>query len=341
MSIVTNSKNWNGEENTSSISIAVKSRENWIDWSKTILIWLMVLGHAGLNGIPREFVYAFHMPAFFIISGYLYKPHSWLRTLKGFGLPIIFFSAINLCYVILRSELKGESILDGDLILRITPPYWRCNYGEYISLFRGVWFVVVLFWMRLLLGDIPVFSFVRKHVHWFILILVAYMSLEFLFDSHTKNLQNYYAYKVLGCLPFMMIGMILKEHRRHLLSVSKYVLAMLLVAFVLIVLFNGATEIWAYHFGKHYLLFFLAAIAASLVLFNLCKTWRPNRIVETFSRGTLLILGLHSPIIEISNKIFDVLHFPCPCLASSVIVMVVCYYPIRIALRYCPAVLGK
>lgn len=122
MSIVTNSKKWNGEENTSSISTAVKSRENWIDWSKTILIWLMVLGHAGLNGIPREFVYAFHMPAFFIISGYLYKPHSWLRTLKGFGLPIIFFSAINLCYVILRSELKGESILDGDLILRITPP---------------------------------------------------------------------------------------------------------------------------------------------------------------------------------------------------------------------------
>lgn len=99
-----------------------KKRENWIDWSKTILIWLMVLGHAGLNGIPRDFVYAFHMPAFFIISGYLYKPHTWFRTLKGFGMPIIFFSAINLCYVILRFELKGESILDGDLLFRITPP---------------------------------------------------------------------------------------------------------------------------------------------------------------------------------------------------------------------------
>lgn len=223
----------------------------------------------------------------------------------------------------------------------LPPPYWRCNYGEYISLFRGVWFVVVLFWMRLLLGDIPLFSFVRKYAYWFILILIAYMSLEFLFDSHTKSLQNYYAYKVIGCMPFMIVGMILKKHRERLFSVSKWVLAMILAAFVLTVLINGAVDIWDYHFGKHYLLFFFAAVAASLVLFNLCKTWSHNRLVETFSHGTLLILGLHSPIIEISNNIFDVLHFPYSCLASSVIVMVVCYYPIRIALRYCPAILGK
>lgn len=26
-----------------------RTRESWIDWSKAILIWLMVLGHAGLH----------------------------------------------------------------------------------------------------------------------------------------------------------------------------------------------------------------------------------------------------------------------------------------------------
>ena len=102
--------------------ISSKKRENWIDWSKTILIWLMVLGHAGLGGLPREFIYAFHMPAFFIISGYLYKPHNWFKTLKGFGIPILFFSVINLCYVVLKSEMQGESILNSSLIQRITPP---------------------------------------------------------------------------------------------------------------------------------------------------------------------------------------------------------------------------
>lgn len=97
-------------------------RENWIDWSKAILIWLMVLGHAGLSGMPREFVYAFHMPAFFIISGYLYKPHSCLRTLKSFGIPILFFSVINLSFVLLKMSMKGESIVLVDLLGKIPPP---------------------------------------------------------------------------------------------------------------------------------------------------------------------------------------------------------------------------
>lgn len=100
----------------------ISKRENWIDWSKAILIWLMVLGHAGLSGVPREFVYAFHMPAFFIISGYLYKPHNCLRTLKSFGIPILFFSAINLSFVLLKMSMKGESIMLVDLLGKITPP---------------------------------------------------------------------------------------------------------------------------------------------------------------------------------------------------------------------------
>lgn len=98
------------------------NREAWIDWSKAILIWLMVLGHAGLSGVPRDFVYAFHMPAFFIISGFLYKPHSWWKTLKSFGIPILFFSAINLAFVVLKMELKGEPVAVGDLMVKITPP---------------------------------------------------------------------------------------------------------------------------------------------------------------------------------------------------------------------------
>ena len=100
----------------------IKQRKDWIDWAKALLIWLMVLGHAGLSGYSREFVYAFHMPAFFIISGYLYKPHSWLRTLRSFGIPVICFSLINLCYVVLQQWHKGSVMAPGELLINITPP---------------------------------------------------------------------------------------------------------------------------------------------------------------------------------------------------------------------------
>ena len=99
----------------------IKQRKDWIDWAKALLIWLMVLGHAGLSGYTREFVYAFYMPAFFIISGYLYKPHSWLRTLRSFGIPVVSFSLVGLCYVVSRQWLKDDVMTPWELLTNVTP----------------------------------------------------------------------------------------------------------------------------------------------------------------------------------------------------------------------------
>ena len=56
-------------------------RQNWIDWSKSIGIYLVVLGHCSFfNKDIEGFIYTFHMPLFFMISGYLYKGnHSIFR----------------------------------------------------------------------------------------------------------------------------------------------------------------------------------------------------------------------------------------------------------------------
>lgn len=46
----------------------LKKREAWIDGSKTILIFLMVLGHNNLPGCERTWIYGFHMSAFFMLT---------------------------------------------------------------------------------------------------------------------------------------------------------------------------------------------------------------------------------------------------------------------------------
>lgn len=71
------------------------NRINWIDNSKVIAIFLMVLCHASLGGVPRAIIYQFHMPAFFIISGYLYKQRPLIKEMRSFFIPIAFFSAIS------------------------------------------------------------------------------------------------------------------------------------------------------------------------------------------------------------------------------------------------------
>lgn len=54
-------------------------REIWIDYAKTILIFLMVLGHNSLPCIESKLIYAFHMPAFFIYQATYINPRNGIR----------------------------------------------------------------------------------------------------------------------------------------------------------------------------------------------------------------------------------------------------------------------
>ena len=216
----------------------VKQRKDWIDWSKAILIWLMVLGHCRLPGDIRSFVYAFHMPAFFIISGYLYKPHSWRNTLKSLGIPVLFFSFVSLAFLLTKMAFTGHDIDFIQLLINVTPPYWKCSSGEDITLFTGIWFIVVLFFLRLVSGDIKMFSFVRRRYKYILPVLLAYMAMEPLFISYIEPVQDYYTYKVIACLPFMMVGFYLKDYGDTLLALECKWLIVLAAAYVGLTLCN-------------------------------------------------------------------------------------------------------
>ena len=52
-------------------TILSKKRILWADYAKFVAIYLVVLGHADLPfGDSRNFIYLFHLPLFFLISGY-------------------------------------------------------------------------------------------------------------------------------------------------------------------------------------------------------------------------------------------------------------------------------
>lgn len=46
-------------------------RNNSLDIAKAICIILMVVGHSGCPTFLHDFVYMFHMPCFFFVSGWL------------------------------------------------------------------------------------------------------------------------------------------------------------------------------------------------------------------------------------------------------------------------------
>lgn len=56
----------------------------WIDWAKTILIVLVCVGHYNPPVVQKQLIWGCHIPAFFIISGYLYHPNHWWKPVRPF-----------------------------------------------------------------------------------------------------------------------------------------------------------------------------------------------------------------------------------------------------------------
>lgn len=128
-----------------------QQRINWIDWSKVFAIYLVVLGHlvqrTGIELYIFYFIYLFHMPFFFFISGYLFKVRE--ETFKQFFANS--FKLLVIPYLLLN--LIGNIFLIPTWILSKQWPIEQIIYF-FTADGRGdigpTWFLICLFWVRLL-----------------------------------------------------------------------------------------------------------------------------------------------------------------------------------------------
>ncbi len=68
-------------------TVANGKRVEWVDFAKGVTILLVIVGHtlaigANASGILRGMIYSFHMPLFFILSAYTFRPSSDLEEFK-------------------------------------------------------------------------------------------------------------------------------------------------------------------------------------------------------------------------------------------------------------------
>ncbi|WP_195202481.1 acyltransferase family protein [Phocaeicola massiliensis] len=77
------------------------SRIDWIDIAKGIGIFLMVMGHTSIPKLGGHWIYSFHMPLFFFLSGFLFQSgkYSWSqfikRKVRTMVVPYFFFVVLN------------------------------------------------------------------------------------------------------------------------------------------------------------------------------------------------------------------------------------------------------
>ena len=67
------------------------------DILKGIGIILVVMGHVTHDMPLKNWIYAFHMPLFFLLSGIFFKPtfENWKKSSKRLLIPYIFFAIVS------------------------------------------------------------------------------------------------------------------------------------------------------------------------------------------------------------------------------------------------------
>ncbi len=187
------------------------SRDPWLDNAKMALVTLVVVGHTwtllpeeGPNARLYDFLYAWHMPAFVLVTGYLsqsfaYTPARMWALVRTVAVPYVVFEC---AMALFRVHVGGERLED-----LFTDPHWP------------LWFLAALFLWRLLT---PVFRPLPAGVA----VAVALSVAAGLWAGDTLDLA-----RVMGLLPFFVLGLKLTPERLEALrSVGARVAGVLVFA---------------------------------------------------------------------------------------------------------------
>ena len=119
-----------------------KEHYRYIDVLKGFGIILVVLGHLNPNIYLEKWICSFHMFLFFFLSGYVFKKKESFclqlsKSTKTLLLPYIFWNGVAIIFSLIIKEYT--------LFVGIK----KLFYFDLVSWNSPVWFLVVLFWTRL------------------------------------------------------------------------------------------------------------------------------------------------------------------------------------------------
>lgn len=330
-------------------------RDARIDAAKGVAIALVVLGHA--KGIPREFtvlVYSFHVPLFFLLSGWLsHRRNSQtaaqvLSTLsRTLLVPYVFFFFMSYGYWLLTRQIGEKALRWGQA------PWWEplgglaTGIGPQLYVHPALWFLPALF-----ITALTYFILRKKLQPSIIAVLVLLLVLPWVAFFPGLGLRLPFALDVLPAALFFyacgaLAGRAISLPRSML--VGSALAAALLAPWLWLAWSNGRVDINQLRFGASAWKFVLAGLLGTSIVLSASPLLARSAIVRWMGRNTLLILCTHILVFFLLSGIASVSGLFAAgdkpglawALGVSVVSIVLCV-PLRwLFLRYAPWALGQ
>ena len=320
-----------------SVACVQDGRIIWLDWMKVLAILSIIWGHFFSDG--HLYLYVFSVQVFCVISGFLYHKSPDFRTCikKCFWqlfVPTVIMSTIMHLEACFRCLALGKEY---DLSW---PWFFKWLLLGHRWCMGPCWYFYSLIVIRLIMQVLP-------EKKWAYVLLFVVLSIGANFFHYIHYEASNANINVIVCMPFFMIGVLLKPLKDTLNVLSHHILeaGLFFMSVVLVIIcgnYNGYVWMYLNGFGNNYALYILGGVSGSLMLYIL-SLWLSRlscrNMILTLSKGSLLIIGLHIIIVrrlvELPGRMWqeDLLY--------SVLILFSFVPIVRIAETYFPWLLGR
>lgn len=273
-------------------------RIKWVDYGKGFTILLVIIGHVALGTLESakffgndafilhlilEMMYAIHIPVFFALSGFFFKPikqinRIWIRGYKrllSLGIPYVVFSIIMVGMKFVGgASVRNQDGLTGLLNIYKVP----IDY---------LWFLYALFFVDLF---VSVISYFVKSKIWLSFLLV----LGFIFETTYPASLPVISYILLWS-PFFYLGFLLRDfHVSKRLAIFSFIVYVIHLP-IFCVLYPNKEFLWGY--------WRVISVVCVFMMFYFFEHWheKDSLFIEWCGVGSIVLYLVHAPVISVTR----------------------------------------
>jgi len=277
----------------------LQERIIWLDNLKTFGILAVVLGH--IASPLGYFIYSWHMPLFFFLSGFFLKFELSLnefikKDIKRLMAPYFIFAIFALIAESLkRAALNREKL---EYLDEITGIFVWMDYSSLINTYGFVlWFLPTLFLCRLLIFTLN--KIIKSELTQFILIFsIFYSSFYFNFIFAIDNAFNAALFVFLGSIFF-----------RHYQNIPKLNFLTFILIAIIYYLDIPILDVSRKIYENYFINIFYAISVIFILIFLMKKISLKSKLISSWANNTMLIFIIHPYTNNIGHIITEKLFY--------------------------------
>jgi fucose 4-O-acetylase-like acetyltransferase len=297
-----------------------KERINWMDIAKGLGIVLVIIGHTGSSSSSlTTYIFSFHMPLFFFISGYLFSVGKYdfksyfYKKLKTLLIPYFVFAFLTyIFWAAVGRKFGADSELDIQLLKPLLGIFYSNGNDNWLIFNTPLWFLTCLFLVEI--GFYMITRYVHKQRY--ILLVLIMISIAGYLDSLYLPFRFPWGFDVaLSALAFYGYGHLIKQNMQ-ILRIFKggIVRALLSIAFLIVGYFvseaNGKVDMNLNQYGN-YIFFYMAALSGIAAVILISQFINKMGVIRFIGQNTLVIMLVHMLLLSgIKAIVVFIFHIP-------------------------------